>query len=321
MNKRIENLKYEDLLFVDTESVRGLQVFDENSPHYDVWVWKQRNKDTNEIPPSEQVIQSYYDKAGLFAEWSRIVCISVGYIHNEKLYTKSFVGEEKDILKNFIDLVHQQNRMIVGHNLSYDLPCIRKRFFINGLNGYLSDKQGSDIFMKPWLMDESVFDTMVAWKGIAFTNTSLDELAMVFNIPSSKDSFHGNEVSQKYYEGHIDQIQEYCEKDVEVVANILRVWKGDSILTRESKQGKIEKKPILQRLYTSKELTTDIVEELRAIVNKKKPTKKEKEILTDILEKLSIQEQQFICGDVEIIQADKVDVKEYKKRIISELWD
>src|SRR5690606_36790485 len=121
-------------------------------------------------------------------------------------------------------------RKMVGHNLiSFDVPYIRKRWFINSMGEYVTYKQGKDVYMKRCLLDDCIFDTMVAWKGSGFTNTSLDELAMSFGFPSSKDAMKGNEVSDYYYNGKTKEISEYCQKDLAVVANIVRVCKGDSL--------------------------------------------------------------------------------------------
>jgi DNA polymerase III epsilon subunit-like protein len=313
MNQTIKSLEYSKLLFVDIETVAGCNNFDENHPQYDIWAWKQRNKETNEILTAEENIKLYNTKAALFAEWGKIVCISVGFVHNEELHIKSFVGEEKQMLIDFIDLVKSTGRMIAGHNIiGFDINFIRKRFFINGLTDYLSDKQGNDVYMKPWLLDQSLFDTMVAWKGSGFANTSLEELTMVFGIPTSKDNCHGNEVTEFYYSGRIKEIQSYCEKDVASVANLVRVWKGDSILEPIIRQDvQVEELPLLQRIYKATNIDSATKEKIQEKLSKAKPTRKDREILYDILTSLYINNAMF--------SSDKEDVKEQKRKEIKEL--
>lgn len=292
MNKTIQNLKYEDLLFVDCETVRGSEVFDTDHPYYDVWAWKQRNTETNEIPDSKDVIQSYYNKAALFPEWGRIVCISIGYIHNEELHIKSFTGEEADILTSFVEAVQKTGRKLVAHNISFDIPYIRKRYFINRLpvNEYLTETQGLDVGMKIWDLEKVLFDTMALWKGVNWANTSLDELAMCFGIPSSKQGeVSGANVGDAFYAGRIQEIAEYCEKDVAVVANLIRLWKGDSILEAISKPSEeLKQKNVLEQAYASKELTETLKQQLEAVLQKKRKTKKDKDIISDILTNLLI---------------------------------
>ena len=315
MNQKIKNLEYEKLLFIDIETVAGCNNFDENHPQYSTWEWKQRNKETNEVLTAEENIKLYNTKAALFAEWGKIVCISAGFIHNGKLHIKSFTGEEKEILVNFISLVKSTGRMLAGHNvISFDIPYIRKRFFINDLSDYLSDKQGCDVYMKPWLLDDAIFDTMVAWKGSAFINTSLEELAMVFNIPTSKDNCHGNEVTEFYYSGRIAEIKTYCEKDVAVVANVLRVWKGDLILEpiiREEVE--VTTQSILDKIYKASSIDAETKKQVEDILLKKKVTKKDLTIIEDMLVSLYIDNTMF--------KSDSESIKEKKKNEIKKILD
>ena len=117
--------------------------------------------------------------------------------------------------------------MLVGYNLiQFDVPYIRKRFFINGLTDYLTEKQGNDVYAKPWDLDDSIFDLMVAWKGSGYLTASMDEVAMAFGVATSNGGMSGNEVSNVYHAGGIDKIAEYCEEDVRVVAEILQAWKN-----------------------------------------------------------------------------------------------
>ena len=309
MNSKIRKLKYEELLFVDIETVRGSENFDEKHPFYDVWAWKQRNKESNEIPSTDEVVQSYYNKAALFAEWGKIVCVSVGYIHNEKLYITSFTGEEEEILVSYVNMIKKQSRMLVFHNgISFDVPYLRKRWFINGLGEYISDKQGNDCYIKPWLLDDVILDSMVAWKGSGFMNTSMDELAMCLGIPSSKNEMKGNEVSEYFYDGKIDEIRKYCEKDVEVLANIIRKWKGDAIIQAEFKETiALKETPVLERIYTSKEISDKDKEDLRKLILVKKPNDEEIEILTDMIHKLSLKTD-FDSKDKKSVVAEKLEI-------------
>jgi hypothetical protein len=286
MNSKIKNLDYSKLLFADCETIRGEETFDQSHPYYSVWQWKQRNKETNEFLSDEENIRLYYDKSALFPEWGKIACISVGFIHNDELHIKSFVGEEKEILTNLISLVKSTGRSLVFHNAEFDMPYIRKRWFINGLKteDYLSETQGNDVGMKVWDMEKSVHDSMKLWKGINFGNTSLDELAMCFKIPSSKLIMHGNETSDYFYSGRIKELQSYCESDVAVLSNLIRVWKGDNILEPIFRQDiKTEELPLLQKIYTNKVITIKDKQKLEEILKKNKLSKKEKDIVLDLV--------------------------------------
>lgn len=263
MNTQIKNLDLNKIIAVDIETVRGVENFDEKHPFYDVWAWKQRDKKTNEIPEANVVIQNYINESALSPEWGKIVCISVGYILNGKIITKSFTGEEKDILRDFVATVKKSGRIMALHNAVFDVPYIRKRYFINGLP-YSDFYSFTDSGVKPWDLEKYIVDTMVSYRGAGFANTSLEELAMVFNIPSPKGDMHGNEVGDYFYSGRIKDIAKYCESDVATVLNILLRWRGEVILEVESKTDveiKVEG-DIFQRLYQTKDFSEEIKSEL-----------------------------------------------------------
>ena len=299
MNKQIQDLSYDSLLFCDIETSRQVEELTENHPHYDVWRYKNRDKDTQELPTHEETVKSYKDKASLFPEFGKIVCISIGYINGEEIITKSFVGEEVDILREAVKAIKGTGRMLAYHNSAFDVPFIRKRWFINGLP--YQDFIKSDAGLKPWDAEKMLIDTMILWKGFSFTNTSLDELAMCFNIPSSKfGEVTGANVGDAYFAGKIDKIAEYCEKDVVVLGNLIRRWKGDSILEHISKTGqKTEevKLPILKKLFNTKQITNESKEELKNIFSKNKLSKKDKEIAFNIV-KASLSEIDINFGKV-----------------------
>src|SRR5690606_19967218 len=99
MNKQIKGLNYDELINIDLETSRQAEELTQEHPHYEVWKYKNRNKDTQELPTHEETVKSYKDKAALFPEFGKIVCASIGYIKDDQLLTKSFVGEEIDILR------------------------------------------------------------------------------------------------------------------------------------------------------------------------------------------------------------------------------
>lgn len=265
MNTQIKNLDLNKIIAVDIETVRGSEHFDENHPNYDIWAWKQRDRKTNTIPDSSEVIASYYNESALSPEWGKIVCISVAYINKDKIVCKSFTGEEKEILKQFVALIKTTGRTMLLHNARFDIPYIRKRYFINGLP-FEDFYSHNDSKCKPWEVENFLVDTMEAFKGIGFNNTSLDELAMVFNIPSPKGDMYGNKVGDYYYSGRIAEIAKYCEGDVATVLNIILRWRGENILEWESKtevEVKVEGN-LLQQLFQTRNFSDEFKAELRA---------------------------------------------------------
>lgn len=314
MNKQIQNIDYSKIFGVDIETVRQEEHFDENSPMYDLWAWKCRDKDTNEIPPSEEVIKRYNNQAALYPEYGKIVCISIGFVSDSTIVTKSLTGEEKDILEEFVKIIDGSGRRLIVHNAPFDMTYIQKRHAIN-FKGRLFPSSYETYNEKPWTLENKVLDTMQIWKNIGWQNTSLSELAYCMGIPTPKDDINGSEINRVYWEEKdINRIAKYCEKDVLTVLNILRVWKGDNILEQVSRTGEeveIENVPVLNRIYQSSEITEHDLKELKEILKTKKISKKEKDILKDMIYKVSLNSDMFAY--------ETEEVKESKRQVIENL--
>ncbi len=172
----------------------------------------------------------YRKKAGILAEFGKIVCISIAYFQKNanqslSLKVKSIYGEDEvDILRSFTELcdkIYRLNRnfQFAGHNIKeFDIPYICRRLLVNKmpLPAYLQlhDK-------KPW--EVKMFDTLNWWKfGDNKNYISLHLLANVLGLPSSKSDLDGSKVQDVYYqEMNLPRIAAYCEQDVILTANII----------------------------------------------------------------------------------------------------
>ncbi len=179
----------------------------------------------------EEIAQVYYDKAGIYAEFAKIVCISVGVfvIENgeiESIRTKSFYGhDEAKIINSFFDLVsmHFNNPLVhtfAGHNIrEFDMPFICRRATVHSIElPKMLDIQGK----RPWQIDY-VYDTLDMWRFGDFKNyTSLDLIAALFDIPTPKDDIDGSMVGKIYWEeDDLVRIYSYCEKDIVTSCKVL----------------------------------------------------------------------------------------------------
>ena len=181
----------------------------------------------------------YQQKAGIFAEFAKIVCISVAYLSFAKntspvLRIKSFHGEEKDILSNFHQMLdtHYNDpelHYLCGHNIKeFDIPFICRRTIINGLMlPQLLRISGK----KPWQVAHLI-DTMDMWRFGDYKNyTSLSLLSGALGIKSPKDDIDGSQVGNVYWkENDIERIVSYCEKDVATVAQVMMKFAGQPLL-------------------------------------------------------------------------------------------
>ena len=228
----ISKLNLESILFLDIETVPETQFFsDLDKTKQELWELKsqyQRRED--------DTAEEFYERAGIWAEFGKIICISVGYfkIMGDKraFRVTSFHGEEIKILKDFKNLLinhfSQANHLLCAHNgKEFDFPYIARRMIINRIEiPYKLNLFGK----KPWEVPH--LDTLELWKfGDYKTYTSLKLLTNVLGIPSPKDDIDGSEVYRVYYEeNNIDRIINYCEKDTIAVAQILLRLRGDDLL-------------------------------------------------------------------------------------------
>lgn len=229
----ITKLNLENILFLDIETVPETQYFsDLDKTKQDLWDAKSRYQRKEEFTAEE-----FYDRAGIWAEFGKIICISVGYFTiqgDTRLFrTTSFYGEERKLLVEFKNLLishfSQAKHLLCAHNgKEFDFPYIARRMIIHNIElPYKLNLFGK----KPWEIPH--LDTMELWKfGDYKTYTSLKLMTNVLGIPSPKDDIDGSEVYKTYYEDNdIDRIIIYCEKVTIAVAQIFLRLRGDSILT------------------------------------------------------------------------------------------
>ena len=228
----ISKLNLENILFLDIETVPETKKFSTlDDVKQKLWETKSQYQRKDEFTPEE-----FYDRAGIWAEFGKIICISVGYFNTEgdirNFRVKSFHGDEVSILKSFKDLLishfSQSKHLLCAHNgKEFDFPYIARRMIINNITlPYKLNLFGK----KPWEVPH--LDTLELWKfGDYKTYTSLKLLTNVLGIPSPKDDIDGSEVYRVYYEDNdIDRIITYCEKDTVAVAQILLRLRGDELL-------------------------------------------------------------------------------------------
>jgi uncharacterized protein YprB with RNaseH-like and TPR domain len=228
----ISKLNLENILFLDIETVPETENFsDLDATKQELWDAKSRYQRKEEFSAEE-----FYDRAGIWAEFGKIICISVGYFKMEgdirTFRVTSFYGGEVKILKDFKSLLISHfsgnKHLLCAHNgKEFDFPYIARRMIIHNIElPYKLNLFGK----KPWEVPH--LDTLELWKfGDYKTYTSLKLLTNVLGIPSPKDDIDGSEVYRVYYEEkEIDRIIVYCEKDTIAVAQIFLRLRGDELL-------------------------------------------------------------------------------------------
>lgn len=231
----ISKLDLENILFLDIETVPETRYFsDLTEVKQDLWASK-----TQYQRKEEYTAEEFYDRAGIWAEFGKIVCISVGYFNfsddQRRFRVTSFYGDEIKILKDFKSLLishfNEAKHLLCAHNgKEFDFPYIARRMIIKDVElPYKLNLFGK----KPW--EVAHLDTLDLWKFGDYKNyTSLKLLTNVLGIPSPKDDIDGSEVCRVYYEeNEVDRIVVYCEKDTIAVAQIFLRLRGDKLLTND----------------------------------------------------------------------------------------
>jgi len=187
--------------------------------------------------------EAFNTSAGIYSEFGKIVCISVGFIHFQgdemNFRTKSFSGkDEKLLLSNFLELINKfcvtKEQTLCGHNIKeFDIPFICRRSLINGLELPLIFQISGK---KPW--EINFIDTLELWKFGDYKNyTALKLLTAVFGIPTPKDDIDGSQVANVFYkENDIERISLYCQKDVLATAQVFLRLNGLELIKSKNIQ-------------------------------------------------------------------------------------
>lgn len=233
----LSHLSLSKILFIDIETAPVTYQFaDLDDRSQELWSLKTRWIQEREEKDAEEV----YERAGIYAEFSKVICASVGYFAEvdgkRKFRMKSFcMDDEKELLNGlsglFKKFFSRNGTLLCAHNgKEFDFPFLARRYVINNIRlPEVLDLAGK----KPW--EVSHLDTMDLWKFGDYKHyTSVDLLSHTLGIPSPKDDISGADVARVYHEEHdLERIQKYCEKDVVTVARILARFKGEEVLKED----------------------------------------------------------------------------------------
>ncbi len=219
-------MNFNNILFLDIETVSQAETYQQLDPEWKA-LWDHKARSLTRGPESESG-EEVYHRAGIYAEFGKIVCISCGCLqgHGEdkKLVIKSyFHHDEKKLLQDFAHMLqgwsNSADKFLCAHNgKEFDYPYLCRRMVINGIEIPEALKISG---RKPWEVRH--LDTLEMWKfGDYKSYTSLKLLAKVLGIPSPKDDIDGSMVNGVYWaDRDLERIVEYCQKDVITLAQVL----------------------------------------------------------------------------------------------------
>ena len=222
-----------DILFLDIETVPQ----EKDWTHLSDTTQELFSKKTAYQRKDEIAPKDFYERAGIWAEFGKIICISVAYFTGQNdernLRVTSFYGDdEKKVLTEFKTLLdthfNKDHHLLCAHNgKEFDFPYIARRMIVHQI---ALPKKLNLFGKKPWEVPH--LDTMELWKFGDYKHfTSLQLLSAVLGIPSPKDDIDGSEVAKVYYEeGDLQRIVNYCEKDTIAVAQLLLRFNNENLI-------------------------------------------------------------------------------------------
>ncbi len=227
----IQHINREKILFLDIETAPQYKNY-ESIPDTFRMLWDDKAKKKYEGKDSADV----YKSAGIYAEFGKVVCITVGMFFGNTFRLKAFYGDdEKFLLDEFSHLLDKhyntEEHYLCAHNgKEFDFPFLARRILLNGIRiPKILDSAGR----KPWEIRH--LDTMELWKfGDYKSYTSLNLLAEIFGIPSPKSDMDGSMMYKVYWEDKDwDRIVKYNHKDVLTVAQVFLKFKGDKLIEEQ----------------------------------------------------------------------------------------
>ena len=224
----LKDLATGQLLLIDIETIPAYPSFDQ-VPEEEQQLWTKKAL----LLSPEQSAAEVYNRAGIYAEFGRIICISTGRITGnaaeKKLKIKSFAGEDElSLLRQFGQWLDRnctsQTRLCAHNGKEFDFPWLSRRMIINGIKlPRVLDNSGK----KPWEVNH--LDTLELWKFGDYKHyTSLSLLAYIFGIPSPKSDMDGSMVAKTWWKDkNLSRIKSYCEQDVATLAQVILRFKSE----------------------------------------------------------------------------------------------
>ena len=228
------NIPITKILFLDIETVGGCpdlescerfspEIAEQFEKYYD-WFQKRFPEDINLT--KDEVFKK---RSALVPEFAKIVCVSMAFVmENGEVKKQTFSGDDEKVLltqvRSLLDRCHKLDFYLCGHNLkNFDIPMLAKRMIINGI---LPSKLLPSYDTKPW--EVKAIDTKEIWQYGSYTSIgSLDLVCSTMGIDTPKDGeVTGDKVHHAYrVEQKLQQISEYCEKDVDVLIQFIKKLK------------------------------------------------------------------------------------------------
>jgi uncharacterized protein YprB with RNaseH-like and TPR domain len=231
--------KERNLLFIDIETVSKHSDFEQLDERMQkLWVHKASFL-KNDLSVTDA--EMYFKRAGIYAEFGKIVAIGMGFFHWEDdvriLKVKTIASDnELALLTEFKQIIEKKYRpqdlRLCAHNgKEFDYPYLCRRMLVNGVEIPQSLNLQN---RKPWEIPH--LDTLEMWKfGDKKHYTSLELMAAIFGISTSKSDISGEDVNTVYHiENNLERIQQYCSEDIIVLAQLYLKLQNETLVAEDN---------------------------------------------------------------------------------------
>lgn len=200
-------------LFIDIETVPGEEDYNNLSPDLKMCYDKKFAHELSNDGNNHDCFEDHYKaKAGLYAEFGKIVCVSMGRMDGTEIKIKSFcLDREYDLLLDVAAILHKATSLVAHNGKEFDYPWLCRRMIINGIElPPILQIQN----LKPW--EIKLEDTVELWKFGQFNyRCSLALMCAILGLDSPKSGMDGSQVGDVFYkEKNLQKIQTYCEGDI-----------------------------------------------------------------------------------------------------------
>jgi hypothetical protein len=238
----LTTINIENILFLDIETVPMMADYNQLPANFKKhWDKKcgQLSKYDQALTEDQKMPDKMFERAGIYAEFGKVICVSTGIVKNQTLWIKSYSSDDEgQLLSEFAGMLNKANekriQYLCAHNgKEFDYPYLIRRMLINNIQiPSMLDISGK----KPWEVNH--FDTMELWKFGDYKNfTSLDLLSAIFSLPTPKDDINGADVGRVYWvDKDLPRITQYCQKDVVTIVNLFLKFQGKSIIDETAVQ-------------------------------------------------------------------------------------
>lgn len=287
-------------------------------------IYKEKYLESREFTKDSEIIYSYYNDASKTPSFAKIHSITLGKLEDDKAVIKVLKGEERDLLNCLLAILnseHYKKAEVVCFNRAFNFTFITTRLLANRISTNNLPLALKVLNAKPWEIKGSK-GLSEHYNGIGWWKMNFDELCFVAGIPTDM-IIDGSDVYSYIKNAEQDKVD---NSDISYIFSLINLDRISEDLTeitdldraveelKEIEEVVDERNP-LEKLYTENQLTEAIKKELETVLKKKKPTKKEKLHLINMIHTLSCNTEMFKSDKPDVVKEKLIEAEEFINKL------